>query len=550
MPRRIPPGSRHRSCVVALLLTTVMVGSSAGAEARRLALVIGNDNYQSATPLHNARTDAQAVAEALGQVGFEVTLKKDLTLKQMKDAVRVFKDHISGGDEAVFYFAGHGVQFEGTNYLIPIDLVPESEEEVADDALPLQRVLDDLRDQKTRFALAIVDACRDNPFKGAGRAIGGRGLAPVSAATGQMVMYSAGVGQEALDRLGPRDTDPNGVFTRVLIKEIRVPGIPASQLLKIVQSQVVEMAKTADHEQVPALYDQSIGEFYFAGTAGGTARDATAALTAPVTAPERKVSAVEVAKPYALLAGTRDPNTRQKMEQALWEQLRHSLPTHVLYGFEEHKQSGSEKVFAFQPASVVTDGRTATLTHSHGVLDGGHLSWDDANDADLRVNCDRHEMVVIRYANHGAVKYTAAADLGRETYKNDPESSGATLEEAFCQLPLRITPVWGVKEVEWTDIGPHSSVALQIRWSDPKRPNEQFALNRWHNREPTHYGAEVNYGWIGINCATREERDTGYYEFTATGELLGVTGSSAQWKKLNEGSPAENFYVLICELHR
>src|SRR5215472_15392687 len=179
-------------------------------DAHRYALVIGNDNYQSVTPLHNARSDAKAVATALRAVGFKVTLEQDVTLVKLKAALRSFKSQVAGGDDAVFYFSGHGVQFDGTNYLIPTDLVPQSQEQVMDDSVPLQRVLDDLRDQKARFALAIVDACRDNPFKGTGRAIGGRGLAPVTAASGQMVMYSAGAGQEALDRLGDQDGDPNG----------------------------------------------------------------------------------------------------------------------------------------------------------------------------------------------------------------------------------------------------------------------------------------------------------------------------------------------------
>ena len=121
---------------------------------------------------------------------------------------------------------GGGVQYEGTNFLVPIDIVAKSEAPVADDAVRLQRLLDGLRDQKARFSLAIADACRDNPFNGQGRAIGGRSLAPVAAANGQMVLYSAGAGQAARDRLGPNDSDPNGVFTRVLIKEIRKPGVP------------------------------------------------------------------------------------------------------------------------------------------------------------------------------------------------------------------------------------------------------------------------------------------------------------------------------------
>jgi hypothetical protein len=247
-PGRLSPGqgstlNTQRNCAIPALLAAVLVGWVTSADAKRLALVIGNDSYQSATPLQNARSDAEAVAEALKRDGFTVTLKKDLTLKAMKGALRSFKEQLSGGDEAVFYFSGHGVQFEGINYLIPTDLAPENQEQVVDESVPLQRVLDDLRDQKARFALAIVDACRDNPFKGTGRAIGGRGLAPVTAATGQMVLYSAGAGQEALDRLGPRDSDPNGVFTRVLLKELNKPGVPAEQVLKNVRDQVVRLAR-------------------------------------------------------------------------------------------------------------------------------------------------------------------------------------------------------------------------------------------------------------------------------------------------------------------
>ncbi len=275
------------------------------AEAHRFALVIGNDNYQSVTPLHNARADARAVATALRDVGFKVTLEQDVTLVKLKTALRAFKAQVSGGDDAVFYFSGHGVQFEGTNYLIPTDLVPQSQEQVMDDAVPLQRVLDDLHDQKARFALAIVDACRDNPFKGSGRAIGGRGLAPVTAATGQMVMYSAGAGQEALDRLGDGDADPNGVFTRVLIKEISKPGVPADQVLKHVKEQVVELAGQVHHEQVPALYDQSLGEFYFVPPLA----------TAPV---------VQAAPPAAAAVDAIHVQTSGELEQEFWNRIKDS----------------------------------------------------------------------------------------------------------------------------------------------------------------------------------------------------------------------------------
>jgi hypothetical protein len=231
-------------------------------QARRLALVIGNDAYQSVPRLQNARTDARAMAEALGRTGYKVRLRTDLGERAMKDELRAFKAEIQGGDEVLFYFAGHGVQLSGANYLLPTDIRGEAEDQVRDDALLLQKVLDDLQERKARFALAIVDACRDNPFRTAGRNLGGRGLAPTTAATGQMVMFSAGAGQQALDRLGERDTNPNGLFTRVLLKEMDKPAVSVDRVLRAVRNQVVELAKSVGHEQVPALYDQSVGEFY------------------------------------------------------------------------------------------------------------------------------------------------------------------------------------------------------------------------------------------------------------------------------------------------
>jgi hypothetical protein len=260
------------------------VGAIPAHAEKRLALVIGNDNYQNVQHLTNARADARAIAAELTAVGFDVTLKQDVSEKAMKAALRDLKSRVQGGDDVVFYFSGHGVQFGGTNYLIPVDITADSEAQVADDAVSLQRILDDLTEQKARFSLAIIDACRSNPFKEAGRAIGGRGLVPVTPATGQMIMFSAGAGQAALDNLGPKDANPNGVFTRVLIQHIRMPGVPAGNLLKDVQGDVVDLAHTVGHEQVPALYDQSLGKFYFRPGAPGSAAAIAAAPPAASTA--------------------------------------------------------------------------------------------------------------------------------------------------------------------------------------------------------------------------------------------------------------------------
>jgi hypothetical protein len=229
----------------------------------RRALVIGNDSYKSVAKLSNAREDARTIASNLTAVGYQVTLRLDLTEKEMKAALRTFAGQVQGGDEVLFFFAGHGVQLGAANYLLPTDIVGDSEAQVRDEAIQLQRVLDDMSEKKAKFTLAMIDACRDNPFKSTGRALGGRGLAPTTAATGQMVIFSAGTGQQALDKLSASDKNKNGLFTRVFVQEMQKPNQSVDRVMKSVRNQVAELAKSVGHEQVPAIYDQVLGDFYF-----------------------------------------------------------------------------------------------------------------------------------------------------------------------------------------------------------------------------------------------------------------------------------------------
>jgi len=257
VPNQIPPS-------VSPIVSTQNVASSINSNTgRKRALVIGNNNYRSVQPLANAAEDAKSMAENLHSVGYLVTLRLDLNEKEMKAALRNFSSQVDGGDEVLFFFAGHGVQLGSSNYLLPIDITGENEAQVRDEAIQLQRILDDMSDRKAKLTLAMIDACRDNPFKTTGRAIGGRGLAPTTAATGQMVIFSAGTGQQALDRLGPTDKSKNGLFTRIFIKEMQKPGLSVDRVLRNVRNEVVELAKSVGHEQVPAIYDQVVGDFYF-----------------------------------------------------------------------------------------------------------------------------------------------------------------------------------------------------------------------------------------------------------------------------------------------
>lgn len=232
--------------------------------AMRRALVIGNDNYKYVEKLQNAKEDAKAMSNALKQVGFDVTEKFDLGQKETIASIREFQERINPGDEILFFFAGHGVEIDGKNYLVPTDNLGEGKY-VKEDSIDFKMsILETFEKRKAKITIAVIDACRNNPFKSDGRSLSGRGLAPTTAATGQMIIQSAGAGQKALDRLvsDPPETK-NGVFTRVFVKEMLKPGIPIFQMVRNVRSEVVSLAQSVGSDQMPSFYDQVNGDFYF-----------------------------------------------------------------------------------------------------------------------------------------------------------------------------------------------------------------------------------------------------------------------------------------------
>ena len=247
-------------CLLFVLLTASL------AHAKRVALVMGNDNYISVSKLQKAGNDADAMARELRAAGFVVQLQKNLNFRTMVRTIDSFTNSINSGDEVVVFFAGHGVQIKSGNYILPTDIDAESESEVEKMAYGLNELSEKLSDAKASFSLVMIDACRDNPMKAKGRSIGTtRGLSPVEPAKGQMVIYSASKGQQALDRLNERDTNPNGIFTREFISRMRKPGVKIEEMVREVQDAVESLAKTVRHEQRPALYNEARGNFYFYG---------------------------------------------------------------------------------------------------------------------------------------------------------------------------------------------------------------------------------------------------------------------------------------------
>ncbi len=263
------PALLVRVLLIALLPFALAAAHSGPAlAAKRVALVIGNNAYDNVIPLQKAVNDAEAMARTLQGTGFDVTRVLDASRRKLNFAVQGFVNQIEPGDVAMVFFAGHGVEIRGENFLLPTDVpnaAPGQEDFVTGEAISLNSILDRLKRKKAQLNIVILDACRNNPFqKSSGRSLGSsRGLARVNAPKGTFVMYSADAGEEALDRLDDNDPNPNSVFTRTLIPMLEEPGVNLVTLARETRRRVRRLARKVSHEQTPAYYDAVLGDFHF-----------------------------------------------------------------------------------------------------------------------------------------------------------------------------------------------------------------------------------------------------------------------------------------------
>lgn len=256
-------GRKNKNRLVVLLVLVVAALAQIGSAhaERRLALVIGIDNYDFLPKLEKAVGDAKAMGETLSELGFEVTQLTNSNRRDLNVAIADFASRVTRDDLVLVHFSGHGVEIDGDNYLLPADVPkPKSgrKDAVKYESIGFRRLVSQISETGARTRIFILDACRDNPFEQAGsRSIGStRGLTRVEAPAGTFIMYSAGYRQTALDTLGPDDPWPTSVYTRVLTSKLREAGKPISQIARDVRSEVRALARTAGHNQRPAYYDE------------------------------------------------------------------------------------------------------------------------------------------------------------------------------------------------------------------------------------------------------------------------------------------------------
>ncbi len=227
-------------------------GPPANAE-QRFALVIGNAAYRDA-PLRNPGNDATAMAATLKRLDFEVVLLTDASLRQMQQTILAFGEKLKTGGVGLFYYAGHGVQLKGQNYLVPVDADISSEATVRIAALPVDLVTEQMGDAANRVNIVILDACRNNPFERRLRG-GGRGLAAMDAARGTLIAYATAPGSVAMDGDGA-----NGLYTGELLKALGEPDLKAEEVFKRVRANV---EARSGRRQTPWESSSLTGDFVF-----------------------------------------------------------------------------------------------------------------------------------------------------------------------------------------------------------------------------------------------------------------------------------------------
>jgi hypothetical protein len=347
------------SCL-AILALSIAIGFATTAHAeKRVALLIGNNTYQNVPRLQTAVNDARAVGTALRGLGFSVILAENQSRRAMSEALLAFDKAVEPGDIALFFFAGHGFEIRGQNYLLPTDIpeIREGQEElIRDSAFPADRIIDRLQGRGARTAVLILDACRNNPFeRPGGRGLrGSGGLAAMTPAEGVFIMFSAGAKQTALDRLSTADRASNSVFTRNLLRKLVEPDLTLVQIAKRLQIEVKQLAASVGGDQTPAYYDQVVGEIVL----NSSGRTSPAGPPPPQTA--ALLSDVDKRAAEAVPAPSADPAIAELDALAAaksWSELRGHLTTVRPTARDAHWASLAEQAAIGELTPLATSAR-------------------------------------------------------------------------------------------------------------------------------------------------------------------------------------------------
>jgi len=279
--------------VVLFFLITMGGFAQENSAPQKFALVIGNTAYAGSARLRNPVNDANDMAATLQGLGFTVDKVIDGSLNDMERAIMRLKDRLSVSNNAYgfFFYAGHGVQSNGVNYLIPVGANISSENYLRERAVSVQTMLAELNDAGNELNIIVLDACRDNPFDWArGRGSGSRGLTVVSnQPTDSILVYATGAGSIAADGEGR-----NGLFTSQLLKNLKTPGLEVSELFRLTGADV---SQASGRQQIPAIYNQFFGRAYLGPKPVEIVQPIETVLPVPMPQPMQPVQPAQPAPP-------------------------------------------------------------------------------------------------------------------------------------------------------------------------------------------------------------------------------------------------------------
>jgi hypothetical protein len=284
-----------RALLLFSLLTLLIESESSFAVGeRRVALVIGNAAYKTVGALDNPVNDARDIAAKLKGLGFDVVRVENGTKQQMERGIGEFSRKLGPDTVGLFYYAGHGLQVNGHNFLVPVDARIESEPTVRLETVDLDAVLDQMSAAKSRVNLVILDACRNNPFEHRFRAVSG-GLASIDAPMGTLIAYATAPGKVAADGQGR-----NALYTANLLQALDEPGLKVEDVLKHVR---IKVSEATDGQQTPWESSSLTGDFYFRPPSGAAAP----VVAAPPPAAAAPAQPSAVAKSVAPVPSTPAP---------------------------------------------------------------------------------------------------------------------------------------------------------------------------------------------------------------------------------------------------
>lgn len=494
-----------RFLVAVAILGFLFLAQHAYAAAPRVALVVGNSAYANA-PLANPANDARLIAETLRGLGFDVIERIDANLEEIQLATFELQDRLfAAGKDAVglFYYAGHGVQVSGQNYLIPLNSNIEKEREVAIKAVSAGFVLKQMEFARNRMNFVILDACRNNPLSRSFRSAS-RGLARMDAPRGSLVAYSTGPGDVAADGTGI-----NSPYTLALARIMQMPGVPAEKMFKLVRNSVMEVS---NGEQTPWEESSLTGDdFYFV-------------VAPPVTA-----------------EASAEPLTLDKAEQAFWQAIEDSdnasdyraylrtYPTGIYMALAEARAATHEtERLAMAQDDTAEEANHSTTNQAEIEMAFWNSIKSSSNAADYTAYLDAYpngSFTLLARARLSSIESAGQAEAAEMALWQSVEASG--MAEDY-QTYINAYPLGNFAEVARVKV---HTLAQSQRQSDAGS-TEVASLNTQVMPTPETEEGPVNYNgdWILEIADTNNLSSGDRVEIQIIGREFSLGFSAAGWK--------------------